>query len=55
VLVVLTEWSEFSKVDSSEVGRLLKTQAVLDTRRILPAVAWRKNIVNFRALGDPYS
>ena len=55
VLVVLTEWSEFSKVDSSEVGRLLKTQAVLDTRRILPAVAWRKNIVNFRALGDPYA
>lgn len=55
VLVVLTEWSEFSKVDSSEVGRLLKTPAVLDTRRILPAVAWRRNIATFRALGDPHA
>jgi UDPglucose 6-dehydrogenase len=55
VLVVLTEWSEFSKVDSSEVGRLLKTQAVLDTRRILPAVAWRRNIATFHALGDPHA
>jgi UDPglucose 6-dehydrogenase len=54
VLVVLTEWGEFSKADSSEVGRLLKTQAVLDTRRILPSLEWRKNIANFRALGDPY-
>jgi UDPglucose 6-dehydrogenase len=55
VLVVLTEWGEFSKADSSEVGRLLKTQAVLDTRRILPSLQWRKNIANFRALGDPHA
>jgi UDPglucose 6-dehydrogenase len=55
VLVVLTEWGEFSKADSSEVGRLLKTQAVLDTRRILPSLEWRKNIANFRALGDPHA
>lgn len=55
VLVVLTEWGEFSKVDSLEVGRLLKSSAVLDARRILPALEWRKNIANFRALGDPYA
>lgn len=51
VLTVLTEWPEFSTEDARNVARVMRGAAVLDTRRILPAVEWLEAVSNFRTLG----
>jgi UDPglucose 6-dehydrogenase len=51
VLVVLTEWSQFAKADPSVISKAMRRQAVLDTRRVLPASEWKSVFNNFKVLG----
>ena len=51
VLVVLTEWPEFSEVDPLKVSNSMRAKAVMDARRVLPVDAWRAAVDNFRVLG----
>jgi len=52
VLVLLTEWPEFSQIDPKDVAQVLANSAVLDTRRVLPLDAWRQSVSIVWSLGD---
>jgi UDPglucose 6-dehydrogenase len=51
-LLVVTEWSEFSKEDPKETAKVMKGSVVLDTRRILPVKKWSSEFSSFRILGN---
>jgi UDPglucose 6-dehydrogenase len=51
-LLVVTEWSEFSKEDPKETAKVMKGSVVLDTRRILPVKKWSSEFPSFRILGN---
>jgi UDPglucose 6-dehydrogenase len=51
VLVILTEWEEFSEVDPATISSTMRGSAVLDTRRIANAEAWNAEFQSFRRLG----
>ncbi len=55
-LMVLTEWSEFSKVDPVKVSEVMNpAPAIFDTRRVLTKRDWERVFSNFRSLGDQWS
>jgi UDPglucose 6-dehydrogenase len=55
-LMVLTEWSEFSKVNPVTVSEVMKPGPVIfDTRRVLSRPDWVSVFSNFRTLGDQWS
>jgi UDPglucose 6-dehydrogenase len=51
VLVVLTEWTQFAQVDPRVISKTMRKQAVLDTRRVLPAGDWKSVFSDFKVLG----
>ena len=51
-LLVVTEWSEFSKVSPKETANVMKGSVVLDTRRILPVKEWSSEFESFKILGS---
>jgi UDPglucose 6-dehydrogenase len=51
-LLVVTEWSEFSKEDPKKTAKVMKGSVVLDTRRILPVSEWSSEFQSFRILGN---
>jgi UDPglucose 6-dehydrogenase len=51
-LLVVTEWSEFSKEDPKETANVMKGSVVLDTRRILPVKQWSSEFESFKILGS---
>jgi len=51
ILVVLTEWGQFARVDPRVIYKTMRKHAVLDTRRVLPAIYWKSVFSNFKVLG----
>ena len=51
VLVVLTEWKEFSEVNPKEVGKRLRTKTVVDGRNILDRDAWQAAGFTYKGVG----
>jgi UDPglucose 6-dehydrogenase len=52
VLVVLTEWPEFSSIDPSKIAAIMRSSVVFDTRRVLPAPLWVKQVEELFVLGE---
>jgi UDPglucose 6-dehydrogenase len=53
VLLLLTEWPEFSQADPAEVGKLVAQRNVADGRNVLYPDRWRRAGWQYRALGRP--
>jgi UDPglucose 6-dehydrogenase len=53
VLLVLTEWPEFTQADPELVGKAMARRNVADGRNALDAVTWRAAGWTYRALGRP--
>ena len=53
VLLVLTEWAEFTQADPELVGKAMAQRSVADGRNALDAEAWRAAGWTYRALGRP--
>ena len=51
VLVVLTEWDEFAKLDPGRVGREMASRSVVDARNILDADSYRLFGFNYQGIG----
>lgn len=51
-IVVLTEWSEFKRIDPSTVAKLVRQKIVLDARNILDKDAWERSGFKFESLGN---
>jgi UDPglucose 6-dehydrogenase len=51
VLTVLTEWPEFSSVDSNDVAARLKSKGVVDGRNVLDPLAWKSAGFEYRGVG----
>jgi UDPglucose 6-dehydrogenase len=53
VLLLLTEWPEFSQADPEVIGKAVARRNVADGRNALDAVAWQAAGWAYRALGRP--
>jgi UDPglucose 6-dehydrogenase len=53
VLLLLTEWPEFSQADPEVIGKAVARRNVADGRNALNAVAWQAAGWAYRALGRP--
>ena len=53
VLLLLTEWPEFSQADPEVIGKAVARRNVADGRNALDAVAWQAAGWTYRALGRP--
>jgi UDPglucose 6-dehydrogenase len=53
VLLVLTEWPEFTQADPELVGKAMAQRSVADGRNALDAETWRAAGWTYRALGRP--
>ena len=53
VLLVATEWPEFSTVDMTEVARVMKGHRVVDARNLLDSTAVRSAGLDYWGLGRP--
>jgi len=53
VVLLATEWSEYSNLDPEELGAVVATKAMLDGRNVLDPVRWRAAGWTYRALGRP--
>ncbi|HEV2634811.1 MAG TPA: UDP-glucose/GDP-mannose dehydrogenase family protein [Actinocrinis sp.] len=53
VLLHLTEWEEFRRIDPALVADRVKARHVVDGRNALDAAAWRQAGWTYRALGRP--
>ncbi len=53
VLLLLTEWPEFSEADPQAIGKAVARRNVADGRNALDAAAWRSAGWTYRALGRP--
>jgi UDPglucose 6-dehydrogenase len=53
VILHLTEWAEFRKIDPVAVGERAATKRIVDGRNALDAEAWRAAGWTYRALGRP--
>ncbi|MDN4598285.1 UDP-glucose dehydrogenase family protein [Leifsonia virtsii] len=51
VVVLITEWPEFTGLDPEEVGRLVAHRTVIDGRNALDPAAWRVAGWSYRGLG----
>jgi UDPglucose 6-dehydrogenase len=51
VLLVLTDWDEFSQADPDVLGKAVRQRRVLDARHALDPVRWRAAGWTYRALG----
>ena len=53
LLVVLTEWPEFSELDPSELTDLMGNRIIFDTRGIINKEKWMNSGFNVKVLGRP--
>ena len=53
VLLLLTDWPEFSQADPEVIGKAVARRNVADGRNALDAGAWRAAGWTYRALGRP--
>jgi UDPglucose 6-dehydrogenase len=53
LLVILTEWSEFSQLNPTEVSGLMNVNRVFDTRGVIDKETWTKAGFTVRILGRP--
>ena len=53
VLLLLTEWPEFSQADPEVIGKTMARRNVADGRNALDAAAWQAAGWTYRALGRP--
>jgi UDPglucose 6-dehydrogenase len=53
VLLVATEWSEFTTVDLAEVARVMRGHRVVDARNLLDPKAVRAAGLDYWGLGRP--
>ncbi|MFC5662810.1 UDP-glucose dehydrogenase family protein [Kitasatospora misakiensis] len=53
VVLHLTEWQEFRRLDPAELGAVVAERRLLDGRNVLDADAWRAAGWTYRALGRP--
>jgi UDPglucose 6-dehydrogenase len=51
VLVVLTEWSEFSKIRPEEIANGMNARNVVDARNVLNRDEWRSSGFEYRGIG----
>jgi len=51
VVVLITEWPEFTGLDPEDVGRLVAHRTVIDGRNVLDPAAWRDAGWTYRGLG----
>ena len=53
VLLVLTEWPQFSLIEPSSVKAVMsKNPTVLDFRRVLDPKSWKQHFENFQLVGQ---
>ncbi|WP_036328151.1 UDP-glucose dehydrogenase family protein [Microbispora sp. ATCC PTA-5024] len=53
VVLLLTEWQEFVRLDPEELGDVVAVRNIVDGRNALDAEAWRDAGWHYRALGRP--
>lgn len=53
IVLHLTEWKEFSELDPTEVGTVVRQRKIVDGRSTLEPRRWRDAGWNFKALGRP--
>lgn len=53
LVMLLTEWDQFRRMDPDAVGGLVESRCIIDARNVLDPVAWRAAGWQFRALGRP--
>jgi UDPglucose 6-dehydrogenase len=53
VLLLLTEWQEFSDADPEELGKVVAIRSIVDGRNALNPERWRAASWHYRALGRP--
>jgi UDPglucose 6-dehydrogenase len=51
VLVVLTEWAEYARVDPVEVAEKLLTKSVIDARNVPNRDVWKAAGFTYRGVG----
>lgn len=51
LVLLLTEWAEFSNLDPNHVGKLVTERRVVDGRNVLDPTKWRSAGWQYRALG----
>ena len=55
ILVVLTDHNEFKGLNPTEIGKLVRSKIVLDTKNCLERTAWEDAGFEVRVLGDSKS
>lgn len=53
IVLLLTEWKEFTQLDPNELGELAPARRIIDGRNVLDPQAWRAAGWTFRGLGRP--
>ena len=53
LLVILTEWSEFSQLNPTELSGLMNVNRVFDTRGVIDKETWMKAGFTVKILGRP--
>jgi UDPglucose 6-dehydrogenase len=53
VVLHLTEWAEFARLQPDELANIVRERNMLDGRNVLDPAQWRAAGWNFRALGRP--
>ncbi|WP_168626416.1 UDP-glucose/GDP-mannose dehydrogenase family protein [Cryobacterium sp. BB307] len=53
VVLVLTEWDDYRRLDPDAVGSVVTRRAIVDGRNCLDPVQWREAGWHYRALGRP--
>jgi len=53
IVLLLTEWQEFRRLDPDAVGALVASRRIVDARNVLDLVRWRAAGFEARALGRP--
>ena len=53
VVLVLTEWAEFKKLRPEDLGRVVRSRAIIDGRNCLDSHQWRSAGWNYRGIGRP--
>ena len=53
VVLLLTEWPEYTGIDPAELGAVVRARSVIDGRNALDGARWRAAGWTYRALGRP--
>lgn len=53
LVMLLTEWDQFRRLDPEAVGKIVAVRRIIDARNVLDPAAWRAAGWQFKALGRP--